>query len=188
MRLSVRARAQNALFRRVRFSSPAQTWSHLTQRRILRRRSHAKAQSAPGDSRKSALCAGDATATWPRGAFWAGDVTERRILRVRLDQRARSTCDRWLRREAIFADLCTLLHTHGRSRDRAGPRAPRRRGPRGPRDAQVPGPEVHATGAVTQPSTHTNSRSLRHNRKNRPITRGSSRGKHSFCVSLTSSP
>ena len=28
----------------------------------------------------------------------------------------------------------------------------------------------------------------RHNRKNRSITRGSSRGKHSFCVSLTSSP
>ena len=28
----------------------------------------------------------------------------------------------------------------------------------------------------------------RHNRKNRPIARGSSRGKHSSCVSLTSSP
>ena len=55
VRLSVRARAQNALFRRVCFSLPAQTWSHLTQRRILRRRSHVKAQSAPDDSRKSAL-------------------------------------------------------------------------------------------------------------------------------------
>ena len=75
VRLSVRVRAQsalfrevpvqNALFRRVRFSSPAQTWSHLTQRRILRRRSHVKAQSAPATSRKSTLC------VWasPKGAF-----------------------------------------------------------------------------------------------------------------------
>ena len=55
MRFSVTSPAQNALFRRVRFSSPAQTWSHLTQRRILRRRSHVKAQSAPATSRKSAL-------------------------------------------------------------------------------------------------------------------------------------
>ena len=57
MRFSVRGRTQNALFRRVRFSSPAQTWSHLTQRRILRRRSHVKAQSAPATSRKGAFCA-----------------------------------------------------------------------------------------------------------------------------------
>ena len=64
------------------------------------------------------------------------------------------------RREAIFADLCTLLHTHGRSRDRAGPRVPRHRRPHGPRDARALGPEVHATGAVTQPPTHTSSRSL----------------------------
>ena len=63
-------------------------------------------------------------------------------------------------REPVFADLCTLLHTHGRSRDRAGPRVPRRRRPHGPRDARALGPEVHATGAVTQPPTHTNSRSL----------------------------
>ena len=68
MRFSVRARTQNALFRRVRFSSPAQTWSHLTQRRILRRRSHVKAQSAPATSRKSALCTPDLTekrTLWP---------------------------------------------------------------------------------------------------------------------------
>ena len=66
VRLSVRVRAQsalfrevpvqNALFRRVRFSSPAQTWSHLTEKRILRRRSHVKAQSATAASRKGALC------------------------------------------------------------------------------------------------------------------------------------
>ena len=64
------------------------------------------------------------------------------------------------RREAIFADLCTLLHTHGRSRDRAGPRVPRHRRPHGPRDARALGPEAHATGAVTPPPTHTGSRSL----------------------------
>ena len=61
MRFSVRVRTQNALFRRVRFSSPAQTWSHLTQRRILRRRPHVKAQSAPATSRKGALCTPDLT-------------------------------------------------------------------------------------------------------------------------------
>ncbi len=63
LRLSVRVRAQNAPFRRVRFSSPAQTRSHLTQRRILRRRPRVKAQSAPVTSRKSAFCAGDAIVT-----------------------------------------------------------------------------------------------------------------------------
>ena len=99
------------------------------------------------------------------------DVTEGRTLGGRRHgkahfasgphRRAHSACERWLRREAVFAGLCTPLHTHGRSRDRAGPRVPRRRRPHGPRDAQVPGPEVHATGAVTQPSTHTSSRSLK---------------------------
>ena len=64
------------------------------------------------------------------------------------------------RREPVFADLCTLLHTHGRSRDRAGPRVPRHRRPHGPRDARALRPEAHATGAVTQPPTHTSSRSL----------------------------
>ena len=69
VRFSVRVRAQSALFRRVCFSSPAQTWSHLTQRRILRRRSHVKAQSATAVSRKSAFCTSDATATSRKGAF-----------------------------------------------------------------------------------------------------------------------
>ena len=191
MRFSVRARAQSALFRRVRFSSPAQTRRHLTQRRILRRRSHVKAQSATVTSRKTALCTGDATSTWPKGAFWTGDVTEKRTLRVGLTKRrilhASGGCAESLfspicvhscvptsarngvtvytsaprrRREAIFADLCTLLHTHNRSRGRAGPRVPRHRRPHGPRDARALGPEVHATRAVTQPPTYTNSRSL----------------------------
>ena len=104
MRFSVRARAQNALFRRVRFSSPAQTWSHLTQRRILRRRPHVKAQSAPAVSRKSAFCTGDvtenrtlqqpphgkphsATVTSRKTALCTGDVTEKRTLRVGLTKR-----------------------------------------------------------------------------------------------------
>ena len=69
VRLSVRARAQNALFRRMYFSLPAQTWSHLTQRRILRRRSHVKAQSATAVSRK--------------GALWGLTLTEKRILHQR---------------------------------------------------------------------------------------------------------
>ena len=144
MRFSVTSPVQNALFRRVRFSSPAQTWSHLTQRRILRRRSHVKAQSAP--------------ATPPRRDRRAhsGRATSRK---------ARSACGRWLRREAIFADLCTLLRTHGRSRDRAGPRAPRYRGPHGPRDARALGPEAHATGAVTQPPTRAHEASIFHAEK-----------------------
>ena len=50
--------------------------------------------------------------------------------------------------------------THVRSRDRAGPRVPRRRRPHDPRDARALGPEAHAAGAVTQPPTYTNSRSL----------------------------
>ena len=46
------------------------------------------------------------------------------------------------------------------SRDRAVSRVPRHRRPHGPRDAKALGPEAHATGTVTQPPTHTNSRSL----------------------------
>ncbi len=45
MRFSVRRRLQNALFRRVRFSSPGQTSTHLTQKRILDSTPHAKAHS-----------------------------------------------------------------------------------------------------------------------------------------------
>ena len=48
----------------------------------------------------------------------------------------------------------------GQGRDRAGLRVPRHRQPHGPRDARVLGPEAHAAGAVTQPPTHTSSRSL----------------------------
>ena len=78
--------------------------------------------------------------------------------------------------EAVFANLCTLFAPGGKptpqvpapgrratrpdSRDRAVSRVPRHRRPHGPRDARVLGPEAHATGTVTQPPTHTNSRSL----------------------------
>ena len=58
MCFSVRHGLQNAPFRRVRFSSPGQTSSRLTENRILRRRPHAKAHSAPTISRKTAFCAG----------------------------------------------------------------------------------------------------------------------------------
>ena len=63
-------------------------------------------------------------------------------------------------REVILANLCTLLRSHGRSRDRVGLGAPRHRRPHDPRDARALGPEAHAAGAVTQPPTYTNSRSL----------------------------
>ena len=45
MRLSVRVPAQNASFRRVRFSLPAQTWSRLTEKHTL-----------GGEPRKNAVC------------------------------------------------------------------------------------------------------------------------------------
>ena len=46
MRFSVTTRPQNAPFRRVRLSSPAQTQCHLTEKRILRLRRDEKAQFA----------------------------------------------------------------------------------------------------------------------------------------------
>ena len=56
MRFSVMPHMQNALFRRVRLSSPGQTWRHLTEKRILLPASHGKAHSATYVSRKAALC------------------------------------------------------------------------------------------------------------------------------------
>ena len=76
MRFSVRHGLQNALFRRMRFSSPGQTSTHLTkkrtlcrpltQNRILSRRPHAKAHSALVPSRKT--------------AFWTRPLTQKRTL------------------------------------------------------------------------------------------------------------
>ncbi len=62
-------------------------------------------------------------------------------------------------REAIFANLCTLLRHHGRSRDRAGLRVPRHQRPHGPRDARALGPDTHAARVVTQLPSHTDLRS-----------------------------
>ena len=66
VRLSVRVRAQNALFRRMCFSLPAQTSGdltenrtldrHLTEKRTLHPSSHGKPHSVPATPRKSALC------------------------------------------------------------------------------------------------------------------------------------
>ena len=46
MRFSVTLRMQNASFRRMRFSSPGQTWRHLTERRTLGPSPHGKAHFA----------------------------------------------------------------------------------------------------------------------------------------------
>ena len=51
MRLSVRVHAQNALFRRMRLSSPAQTWRRLTEKRILQPWCYQKAHFATPPSR-----------------------------------------------------------------------------------------------------------------------------------------
>ena len=69
MRLLVRPPAQNALFRRMRLSSPGQTWRQLTEKRTLPPAPHGKMHSATYISRK--------------GAFWPRRLTERRSLTVR---------------------------------------------------------------------------------------------------------
>ena len=56
MRFSVACRTQNALFRRVRLSSPAQTSACLTEKRILYLPPHGKAHSVSTASRKSTFC------------------------------------------------------------------------------------------------------------------------------------
>ena len=56
VRLSVRVRVQNALFRRMRFSSPAQTWRRLTQKRILHPTPHGKPHSDRATAPKGAFC------------------------------------------------------------------------------------------------------------------------------------
>ena len=74
------------------------------------------------------------------------------------------------RRGAISTDLCTLLRPHGRSHD---PRETQQctQMPQSGAEGAIsidlctllrrrPGGEAHAVGAVTQPPTHTNSRSL----------------------------
>ena len=67
MRFSVQHGLQNALFRRVRFSSPAQTPTRLTQKRILAVGPHAKAHSGPDGPRKGALYVIDTIQNAPFG-------------------------------------------------------------------------------------------------------------------------
>ena len=73
MRLCVSVWGQNALFRKVRFFSPEQTWRRLTEKRILQPAGHGKAHSATSGSRKSAFC------------VWS--LTEKRTLRTHLTKR-----------------------------------------------------------------------------------------------------
>ena len=53
MRFSVRVWSQNALFRRVRFFSPAQTWRRLTERRTLCPGPHGKAHFGKDERRRA---------------------------------------------------------------------------------------------------------------------------------------
>ena len=55
MRLSVRVPAQNALFRKMRFSLSGQTSKSLTEKRTLQPRCHQKAHSVPITSRKGSV-------------------------------------------------------------------------------------------------------------------------------------
>ena len=67
MRFSVTLLIQNALFRKMRLSSPGQTWRRLTEKRTLQPAPHGKAHSAAYASRKSAFCGRqDRTRTGPR--------------------------------------------------------------------------------------------------------------------------
>ena len=72
--------------------------------------------------RRLHVCAGKEKRTLRKGAFCAGTLTEKRILDQRRHgkahfaygphQRAHPACERWLRREAVFADLRTPLRPH----------------------------------------------------------------------------
>ena len=80
MRLSVTSNPQNALFRRMRFFSPAQTRRRLTEKRILAGRLTEKRTLATATSRKSAPCTSGLTErrtlaappgrTSPKDALW----------------------------------------------------------------------------------------------------------------------
>jgi len=70
----------------------------LTPRRIASQQRAQAPHSAPGASRKDAL--------------WGCHSHEKAHSACGPHQRAHSACGRWLRREPIFADLCTLLRPH----------------------------------------------------------------------------
>ena len=76
----------------------------MTPRRTASQQCTQAPHSAPGDSRKDAL--------------WGCHPHEKAHFACGPHQKAHSACGRWLRREPIFADLCTPLRPHGRSQRR----------------------------------------------------------------------
>ena len=143
--------------------------------------SHAKAHSAPAMPPRRDRKAHSGRATSRKGAFCVraspkGALCMRAVVASR-DHFCRSVYTPAYPRLPATAQQCTQVPQNGTERPSSpvcvhscrptaaraagrGPQVPRRRRPHGPRDARVPGPEVHATGAVTQPPTHTSSRSL----------------------------
>ena len=118
---------QSALFRRMRLSSPGQTWRHLTEKRILQPAPHGKAHSARQQSprvrlsvrvrprvRFSVECVfphlGKRDATSRKSAFSNRRLTEKRILHVGPHGKAHSA--RWASRESAF---CTPTVTQSAS-------------------------------------------------------------------------
>ena len=134
MRFSVQHGLQNAPFRRMRFSSPAQTPTRLTQKRILAVGPHGKPHSGPGASRKSALCLRHLTenrtlavgphakahsdpGTSRKTAFCPRRLTQRRILRACRHQRTRSVSPRRLpKTDATLARRSVTLARRGPTR------------------------------------------------------------------------
>ena len=98
-------------------------------------RPHGKAHSGRATSRKGAFC----VRALPKGALCMRAVV----------------APRGHFRRSVYTHACPrLLARPGGAMDPSTPTAP------WPRDARALGPEAHATGTVTQPSTHTSSRSL----------------------------
>ena len=64
MRFPVTSRGQNALFRKMRFSSPAQTSSHLTEKRTLAQPPHGKPHSAQPPHQKPHSALAVPPSTW----------------------------------------------------------------------------------------------------------------------------
>ena len=143
MRPSVRDRAQNALFRRMCFSLPAQTSGgltenrsldrHLTEKRTLGSHSHGKPHSAP--------------ATPPR--------RDRKAHSGRATSRKSALCVWASPKSALCMRAVVAPRGHSR-RSVYTPAYPRPLA----RPGGALGPEAHAAGTVTQPSAHTSSRSL----------------------------
>ena len=85
MRFYVRVRSQNALFRRMRFSSPGQTRRHLTEKRTLDGRRNGKPHSAAAPHQKAHSVCGQS-----RRMRFSVRSNARRDRRMRLSVRART--------------------------------------------------------------------------------------------------